>query len=138
MLLLLDEYGKCPDQYSLFEERELFFPPPNGTQVDSNVQACSTSTSIGDLENKQSDVKLFPNPANNNVYLNFDLQENAGIRWKILYLLGQTVMQTKETQVQAGTQKIGLDVSQLSVGLYSLILLENGSIKTVRKLNVSR
>lgn len=87
-----------------------------------------TQTGIDDVE--ASLFSLYPNPADNIVYIKLEDADNANV--KVFDQLGQLVLST-EIQGQSGE----INVSELSSGIYNIEVMING-VRTHRKLSVVR
>jgi len=89
-----------------------------------SVQASTTVTvsGIGIDENKLSGVTIYPNPANDFIYI--EKTDLIGVLDATLYDLNGRIILSKQEQSNDGT--IALDVSNLASGMY-LLTLQNGS-----------
>lgn len=78
--------------------------------------------------------EIFPNPATNFVSINYTLtpQVNSA-SVKVINLLGKVV---KETRIEMGSNKVRLDVSDLSSGVYFYSVVINEEIYKTKKLVV--
>ena len=75
---------------------------------------------------------IYPNPAQNSVVLNLDkLTQNATLR--IQDVLGKTVL---TQNINAGTQTINLDLSNLASGTYQYQLMAGNQVSGIKKLVV--
>lgn len=82
--------------------------------------------------NNISVSNIYPNPATNYVSMDYDLPreiETASV--KIVNLLGSVI---KEQQIEAGTGKLTLDISDINDGIYFYSLTVNGDIYNTKKL----
>jgi len=77
-------------------------------------------------------LKLYPNPAQNNVTVRFELQKASGFVVKISTIDGREVMH-QTLFSPSGKNEITLDVSGLKAGIY-LLKLENSSFISIKKL----
>jgi len=82
---------------------------------------------------KTNSFEVYPNPANNNVYVNFDLKSNADVNITITNMVGQTVMNVTNLNNVNGSQNISVDVRNLNAGVYFVNLNVNNDVK-VQKL----
>ncbi len=82
---------------------------------------------------KANSFEVYPNPANNNVYVNFDLKSNADVNITITNMVGQTVMNVTNLNNVNGSQNISVDVRNLNAGVYFVNLNVNNDVK-VQKL----
>ena len=94
------------------------------------VQVSPAVTATKDLAQTLK-VNVYPNPATQNISINFDASKTGGVRINIYNLQGQLVSQAKyETFAADSTQT--LDVSGLNTGTYFL-LIETDSERAVKK-----
>ena len=71
-------------------------------------------------ENLLSGLTIFPNPANNLLWVNFELIENADVTIYVYSILGPIVAGSENPSLSIGKHHLSLDVSQLSPGVYML------------------
>ncbi len=116
----------CPDRS--------YHTTTNWNQVDSKVQACQALLSANDLKNQSAQIKLFPNPAQREAYLNFSLKENSEISIALYNQLGQEVKTYKKGLLESGEQTLSLDLAGISAGVYSVVVNKNDSRIATRKL----
>ena len=76
------------------------------------------------------DVRLVPNPLSTNGTLLFDLQEAQEFDLKIINLMGYECQHLGRKSLTSGHQKLALDITGLSEGIYFIILRnQNNDIK---------
>ena len=93
----------------------------------------ATPTAINEITSTPKLNALFPNPANNNVTVNFVL--NAGqASIEVKNVLGQV---QKITPITAGSKSTNLNVSDLPSGIYFVSLKSNGNIIDTKRLVVN-
>lgn len=96
-----------------------------------NDVPCENITGIDDEEIfPEGTVKLYPNPASDNIFLEFDLNEKQDVVVKLTNVLGQDLMNVTFENVQKAREQIALNYSS---GLYYVIITINGK-QTVRPL----
>ncbi|HXU27419.1 MAG TPA: T9SS type A sorting domain-containing protein, partial [Bacteroidia bacterium] len=103
------------------------------TKILSDGQKVDTTfaTGINQFKIENLSFKVYPNPTQNLVSVDYTLEQEATIKWQITDLIGQTVLQT-ETVNSMGTYTQKLDLTTLSQGLYLLNLTINGQQKTIK------
>lgn len=80
-----------------------------------------------------STLSIIPNPANDNVNINFMLDEDACVGLGIYDSRGALVMSSAEAAYDAGDHRISLDIGSLPPGMYFCKLQNNGGT-IVKKL----
>ena len=103
----------------------------NLVSVD-NIAVIKTTVvnSVEDLAEK-FDLNVYPNPANNQVQISFEMPTTAGLDIAIINVLGKKVKEISKEKVTQGIYNYTLDVSDLAAGVYSVrISAEFGSTTT--------
>lgn len=87
--------------------------------VTVNVPGCVTGTGVGVKEESAvvSNLNFYPNPASTNGTIEVVLAENAKMDIVVLNSVGQTVYTTSANGI-AGSNKVNVDLNNLSSGLY--------------------
>lgn len=93
------------------------------------------STGIKKQESSIAEVSLYPNPANEQVFVNYKLDKAASVQVNILDLTGKIVAQDFRGNLAAGNQQALLNISGLAAGIYFVELNANGQ-KSIHKLSV--
>lgn len=95
-------------------------------QNDSSIDCDFISTSIDKL-NESDNFLIYPNPTNNNLYIEYELQAN--ISYKIIDLNGEIVLSQK---------LIGktIDIKNLTKGIYVLIISDSKEDFIINKFSV--
>jgi hypothetical protein len=105
---------------------------PNDT-ASIRVNFNATPTSINEISSVAKLNALFPNPANNNLTVNYVLnQGQASIEVK--NMLGQV---QSITPIVVGTKSTNLNVAELPTGIYFVSLKSNGNIIDTKRLVVN-
>jgi hypothetical protein len=68
-----------------------------------------------------SNLVVYPNPATDEVFVSFDNQNGKAISIELVDQLGRIVYTKSETQM-IGFNTLGLNLSDVSEGLYSVLL----------------
>jgi hypothetical protein len=90
-------------------------------------------TGISDISGL-NDVNLYPNPASNSCTIGINATENLDLNIDVNNILGATV-QTGKWQINSGENKLTLDLSSLSPGMYTVTLRSASGVIT-RKLDI--
>jgi hypothetical protein len=102
---------------------QFFDPPASGvyTVIVTDGNGCTTEsapynfTLTGIQSSSDISARLYPNPANNTIYLEFDIEKEAII--KILDLSGRVI-----SEYEFPAQKImSIDISYLKAGSYIIV-----------------
>lgn len=94
---------------------ETNFSQCKGAEKVMNVRVNAT-TSVTEPK-KSLSMKLYPNPASKELFVELDLKQKREVKIEILNLVGQVVDTYNSTDV-AGANKHRLDVEQLKSGIY--------------------
>ncbi len=79
---------------------------------------------VGQQEFEVSNLNLFPNPANDEVFMSF-ASAPASVKWQITDLKGSTLISGSES----GSEKVRLDVSSLIKGVYLIQVLADDQVQ---------
>ena len=84
------------------------------------------STGINESHIDNETLNIYPNPATNQITMEFDLAETKNTFIEIKNLLGQTVENITNTAFSKGANKIEIEINEFSKGLY-FIQLQSGN-----------
>lgn len=90
----------------------------------------SMLNSTEELNQNQSAVKLFPNPANQDIRLEFELTAAGSVTYQISDLGGKKISESNSEHLPAGKHHYQLPVSALAEGMYLVTLSANGTRST--------
>lgn len=93
-----------------------------------DILITGTLTSVNEIDGELS-VSVYPNPAADKIELSYYLPRAAAVIADIYDVKGSKVMSVRRGMQLGGQQKLTIDVSSLSEGLYNVVLNLNG--KTV-------
>jgi hypothetical protein len=99
------------------------------------VLCSQTTTSDLSYPPNQFDVELYPNPANDRLFIGIgnNLNNNETLDLKVINMLGATILNKK---VLVNSSAIGLDLTDLSNGLYILEIKQNDKV-SIKKFQVN-
>ena len=80
-------------------------------------------------------ITLFPNPAKNNLSVEFNSDNDAQVKIAISNLMGQQVINTRE-RAAAGLNTLKLDIGTLKKGVY-ILEIENNGVVSRKNFSVS-
>ncbi|HTL82560.1 MAG TPA: T9SS type A sorting domain-containing protein [Bacteroidia bacterium] len=112
-------------------------PALSGTPADGTVYRFSVVLSgINEAEQVFTNVGLFPNPANENATLFYQVKNAGDVNMQITDMQGRIVANEQLGMQDTGTHNYSVNTSELSNGIYFVTLL-SGEQKIVQKLNVA-
>jgi len=94
------------------------------------------ATNVNDL-NKISGITVYPNPATDQVTLNFQLDKGLSVSVNVYDEVGRVVYTQAEQQMQAGAQTITIPTSKLANGNYFVKLVSEG-VAQVERFSVAK
>ncbi len=120
--------------YAVNGDYQVVLTAINGNCSDTSIFNVSIALSVEELMGI-ANVVVYPNPTSDEVFVSFDNQNGNAMQVELVDQLGRVVYSENEIQ-QIGFNKIGLNLSQVSDGMYSL-LLHSGN-KTIAKRIIVR
>ncbi|HLP94969.1 MAG TPA: T9SS type A sorting domain-containing protein [Saprospiraceae bacterium] len=119
---------------------ELFLYAPCEENIQSSVFASvyfGNATGTDDPQGVVSQLVVSPNPASDALYLDFDMKEQAPVRFEIWDMQGNMVKTESLGVMPAGTHRQLLELGDIPNGMYVLNLQSQGG-RTYRKVIVQR
>lgn len=98
---------------------------------DLNIDGINT-TSINELRNI-SRFRIYPNPANNIIQIEFDSKLNSSIKCTVTDLAGRICKSEELKKPENASSNNTLDVSSLKPGIYFISIVENGKTTSTNK-----
>jgi PKD repeat protein len=80
------------------------------------VIMCDPTTGDVQIINPTKELVLYPNPANNVLYINSGSKKEGNINFKIVNMMGQVVLDKTQSSQTGGNYQLGLD--NISAGVY--------------------
>lgn len=93
--------------------------------VRNDVYKSGAGTGTISVELVSSNVRLFPNPANDNFTLEYVLDEATNVTVSIVNALGQPVQNVENLERTAGTYALSVNTTELPVGTYAVLINTN-------------
>ena len=82
-----------------------------------------------------TNMELYPNPVtNNSTTLTLNLEKPTKIKVELLNTLGQSVLKVADTHLISGKNKIQINTSKLSSGVYFVAIEIDGKVKGAKKI----
>jgi PKD repeat protein len=79
-----------------------------------------------------SKLSVYPNPASQNITVEFLLQESTDIKWNILDITGRVIKTADASAFVSGNNKATIETDELINGLYFIQLVSDKGSKTTR------
>ena len=102
------------------------------------ITGCESVMQVGYLgENEYAvngGIKVFPNPAADNVNVSFDVNGNSSVRIEVLDLSGRLIKFVERNYESSGTQSETIDLKDLAEGNYLLKSIIDGRVSTSKLL----
>lgn len=102
------------------------------TGISSSCDYFKDETSFGELQIEQGILKIYPNPAQSQITIEFNTTEKSFFSVQIKNILGKTVKVIDDRAFSNGKNKIKIDVSEFSKGLYFVQLQSENEIKSTK------
>ena len=106
----------------------------SGCMLSFEYEIINNNSSVGIVENDRLILSVYPNPAQNNVFVNYELSQNNNVTLKIMSFEGKIVYANVLTTTD-GT--IEINTAELADGIYFITMQSQGFNKTV-KLIIAR
>jgi predicted aspartyl protease len=94
-----------------------------------------STIAVKNITKNTFNLSLFPNPAQQQVMLEYQLNEKSQVQITVFDTLGKVVLQTNKEQQLAGKQQVKLNISGLGTGVYYVEMKVNDGV-VVEKLVV--
>lgn len=105
--------------------------------LDGDNTYTPATSSIKEKKDALSKLSTFPNPASNNLNVQYALSKNAKVSIKIYDMSGRKVYTKAKSRLQQGNYLQKIDISGLEKGIYSLTL-EAGKQTAVKKIAINQ
>lgn len=94
------------------------FSVSDTTAMGIAIRNFHATIGVGETNSLVSSMSAFPNPASENVQIDYELTENSEVTLQIVNTLGQTVRETQMGEVAQGKHTTNVSVSDLEAGVY--------------------
>jgi hypothetical protein len=94
-----------------------------------DVSGWAWATGVNNAKKLDASIVAYPNPTSDVANLNITMNNASKAEVKLVNMLGQTV-RTMSVELTAGSNKVAMNVADLSAGLYSVVLTSNGQSAT--------
>ncbi len=113
----------------------LALPGTNGNAIYLDELQIGSKWDVTGIENAKKakvDATVYPNPASENIQLNFDLKQQQQVNVKVVNTVGKTVKEVTMGDFQKGSNSINFNVSSWDAGLYIAQVNVDGQTHPVR------
>jgi subtilisin-like proprotein convertase family protein len=101
----------------------------SGCSVTTTFEILNNNSSVGLIENDLISVSVYPNPAQHNVYVDYDLKANSTVQLKIISFEGKLVY---KSQINTTNGTLEINTTDLADGIYFVNLQSESITKTVK------
>lgn len=130
-----DYYPLGQSGVSIF--RYTFFDVNNQNDTVSVTVRYSATLNVPAVESVVAHLSnVYPNPANDKVFFDFNSSSSAGIRTLVIRDMAGRMVRESELPNQQGT--LEMDVREMESGIYFYSLLQNNKVLLTRKLVIKR
>ncbi len=120
--------GLLPGNYNYIIRREGFAPQEGSVSLNGG----DVVKSVG-LEPEPFEMKMYPNPASEHVWLEFNIEDNSHVTLVLYNMEGRVVR--KEQINQSGNVRARIDVYNLTPGIY-MLTLQGDRVYPVQRLMI--
>src|SRR4030095_345299 len=104
----------------------------NAVDLQNAIEAGLTTTGLDDKFEVVSDLNLFPNPASKVTEIHCNLISSTQVSIDLINLQGELIQNVHYGKLQAGDNRIPLDVSAYADGIYLLKISEGNKSKLIQ------
>lgn len=122
-----------PENNSNGEDFGLWVSLPDGGDL---VALPLATTSVNNNNIEEANFNIFPNPANSNFNVQFDLKENSEVDINIYNILGNSVKTISLGNITAKTYNESINVADLTTGLY-IVSIQSENSTNSKKLHIN-
>ena len=101
------------------------------------AHANSTVSIHTDIEVSENSMDIYPNPANDNAYINLNLTDNSEVSINIYNAIGQLVKTIDRLNLQSGENYISLETSSFAEGMY-IVRVNIGGETITKNMSIVR
>ena len=120
--------------FSLLANENLYNLKNSAINAQKKYFNIYNQNNIVDINKNLFDVKIFPNPINNNAEIVFNSSSNTSIELNIINTMGNIILSKKLANVQIGRNIIKINTSKISNGIYFVQLKTSNKFITKKIL----
>lgn len=99
----------------------------DGHVMNSNYTTITAG--VSNIDAGITKVSVYPNPANDNAFVNFSLKENSSVVINVTDAIGRIITTIPSQKLNAGSHKMNINTSNIPAGIYNVtVLTDKGSI----------
>ena len=102
-----------------------------GAAIDKALIGENT-VGISKNQNSITDLKSFPNPANNEINVSYNLVQSSTVKLEVINTLGEVMSSADKGQENLGKHSASFDISTMSNGIYFINIMTNQGIGMIR------
>lgn len=106
------------------------FATSDTTTIGIDVRNFFATVGIAESNYDVKSLSAFPNPANDQLMVRFDMVQASPVTFQVVNSLGQVVMENPMGELTAGEHSVQLSVSGLAAGAYYLRMTSNEGVIT--------
>lgn len=111
----------------------IFVQDNNTKEVLQSAWLDVSPNSVSDMDDQGNGItKMYPNPATDNVTMEFQVAQSQEVSWTMTNSLGEVVRQGQNVQANQGANQLGVSTESLATGVYFMTLTTNEGIFTQR------
>lgn len=104
----------------------------NQSNVTAAINTALNSTSIDATDNYSISLDVYPIPATQSLYINYDLNQISKVDYKIYNVLGEEVLSADISQINIGKNTNQIDIATLVSGTYIFQITINNKTKQTK------
>ena len=117
---------------------QYIWPPSEENITDAIIAAGGEYVGIEQNNSASGEIKIYPNPASNQAFLDFSPHQPVSARYEVVDLTGRVVIRSEENFYVSGPNKIEIPLSRLKNGLYFVSVLANDQTLATSRFVVSK
>jgi len=104
---------------------QYIWPPSEENITDAIIAAGGEYVGIDQRRITAGEIHVYPNPASQQVFLDFTLQQSVAARYEIIDFTGRIILRSGSEFYITGKNNVEISISDLKDGLYFVRLLAN-------------
>ena len=109
-------------------------------RVSSSYKKCFSKDSVSLSVQKRilasepdmEKILAYPNPSEQLIYLDFEMESNGDLNYSIFNAAGKRIIKSEKRDLKSGTNNIPMDISYLNLGAYTIFISTKERKKSIR------